>query len=183
MYGQYPNYPPNNPRIDRNYYDRVRNNSFGQPNPYGNQPPYDPYGNRYQQYPQPNPYQQPNPYRGPESYYPQQPSQANPGYGRPTNMTSVCNSYGPKPYQNANVTTGNINIPDYNIPTTVEEPVCDTTVQEQTKDILEVIKELKKEGYKPTPDSVKIPLYDERYYQPDVIIKGNHYSIILIPVN
>ena len=184
MYGQYPNYPPNDPRIDRNYYDRIRNNSFGQFDSYGNQPPYDPYGNRYQQYPQYDPSRQPpNLYRGPDTYYQQQPTQVNPGYGRPTNMASVCNSYGPKPYNNTNITTSNINIPDYNIPT-VEEPICNSTVQEPVnKDILEIIKELKREGYRPTPDSIRLPLYDERYYEPDVIIKGNFYSIVLIPKN
>lgn len=197
MYGQYPNYPPNDPRdprIDRNYYDRIRNNNFRQPQQpmYPNQrEPYSPYGqpnsyDTYGQHPYNQPYgpnvcQQPDPFRQ-QSMYNNSPQQ---GYVNQGYNTCISDTY-QKPTMSTTTTSPNISIPDYSIP----EPAvtCQSSTQPQVqepvnKDLLTVIKDLKRQGYKPTPDSVKLPLYDERYYEPDVIIKGNFYSIILIPKN
>ena len=194
MYGNFNNqYPPNDSyalRVDRNYYDRVRNNNY-------QQPPYDPYA-RDPYRGQPDPRYNPPPrgtyadpmYNDPYGRFGSPPPTRRApigtyGYGSNASPTSICDTgITTQPYSNVSVagnTTSCISVPDYTVATPVEEPVCEVPDNNTPRDILDVIKELKARGYTPTPDSVKIPLYDENKFTVDAVIKGDRYTLIVIP--
>lgn len=199
MYGPYnPNqqqYPPQNQhpynqgsRVDRNYYDRIRQNNYQQQmNPYGPNP--NPYPQGYDPYNQPqidpyrcDPYQQRqvNPYNQPSRGYIPPYGQTNP-YGQPNNA-SIINTYQQLPNTSGGST---FNIPSCNIepePITTNQntiPVDEPVIK--NVDILDYIRELKTQGFTPTPDSVKLPLYDETKYELDVVVRGKNYTIFVVP--
>ena len=147
-------YDRNNPMIDRDYYNRIRNNPIPDSDPRNVMPP--------------SGYRSPVPPNNP--YDP---------YTAPVNNAPILD-YNGMPGA-PSVSTGNFSIPDISASdahTSQPEESILTPIQT----LEEMIKSLKQKGYEPLPGSEKIPLYNESRFKSDIVVRGKQYEIILVSI-